>query len=540
MEGKFNNLFADAMRLLDIEVVFGVMGDANMFIADSFSRLTGTRFVSTANESGGVLAAAGYAAVTDRVGVATVTHGAIANCVSALFDATRGGHPVLVIAGDTSRAQGLHLQNIPQREVVAPTGAEYRQVRTAETAGLDLQAALRSALSHRRPVVLEIPSDMQQVTCAMQMPAAGAAVHAGTTVPSRETLEEAAAAILGSNRPLVLAGRGTRRAEASVAALAERIGAPVATTMRGKGLFRHDRYNVGIFGTLSNPVGSDVIAQSDCILAFGASLSALTTLKGELLSGKKVVQIDDDPRALGRYDTPDLGIVGDAGATAVALIELLDEAEAEASGFRSERLADRLAEFHQEDRSSALATGPLTLTGVLHRMNDLVDASRTLTIDGGRFCHEAMRIITVEDPRDYAHCLNVGHIGLSVGHGIGAALGQPGKTALVIAGDGGFMLGGLTEFNTAVRHRADMVVVLINDNAYGAEYYRFVGQDLDPAPTTFDWPSFAEVAKALGGRGVRVAQWSDLDELGEHLAQPGPLLVEVLLDPASIPNPGEH
>ena len=87
---KVNDVLARALREEGIDVVFGVMGDANMYVVDSFQRGEGGRFVAAANEGGATLMAAGYAAVTGRVGAATVTHGAIANCVSALFDPTRG------------------------------------------------------------------------------------------------------------------------------------------------------------------------------------------------------------------------------------------------------------------------------------------------------------------------------------------------------------------------------------------------------------------------------------------------------------------
>lgn len=538
MDGKFCDLFAQALRDQGIDVMFGVMGDANMFIADSFQRRSGGRMVSSANEGGAVLMAAGYAAVQDRVGVATVTHGAIANCVSALFDAARGGYPVLVIAGDTSRSEAFHLQNIPQREVVVPTGAEYRQVRSPETAAEDLAAALRSAVSYRRPVVLEIPIEFQLAQCSMRMSAANS-LGAGAYQPSRESLEEAAGTILGSSRPLLIAGRGARHAEESLTKLAERIGAPVATTLRGKGLFHEDLFNVGICGTLSNPVASDVIARSDCLVVVGAGWNALTTLKGEIFAGKRVVQIDADPGAIGRYFASDVGVVGDAATTATMLLELMDEVDASPSGFRSEQLAQKVAEFRRVDREESTSGHELTLTGVLHRINEIVDPDRTLTVDGGRFCHEALRILDVNHPSRYAHCLNVGHIGLSVGYGIGAAFGCPDVPALVIAGDGGFMLGGLAEFNTAVRYSADLVVFVLNDSAYGAEYYRFVGQSLDPVLTTFDWPGFAEIAEALGGRGVRVTTWRDFDNL-ELVRGSGPILVEVVLDPATIPDPGLH
>lgn len=542
MAGRFNEILANALSSHGVEVMFGVMGDANMYVVDSFHRNEGGRFVAAANEGGAVLMAAGYAAVTGRVGVATVTHGAIANCVSALFDASRGRYPLVVVAGDTVRSEAFHLQNIPQRDVVVPTGAAYRQVRSVNTAAADLAAAMGEAMAERRPVVLEVPADFQQAQAEPGATRRSRRVT-GVLTPTLEDLEDAAGVIIGSSRPVVIGGRGAGAPGAAdvLRELAVRIGAPVATTLRGKGLFADDPCDIGIVGTLSHPVASEVIARADCLVVFGAALSALTTLKGELLEGKRIIQVDSDPGALGRYFPVDVAIAGDVAATARGLIELVEQAEVPPAGFRSDDLGRRIAAWHEEDREAVQAEGPLTLTGVLHRVNEIVPRRRTLAIDGGRFSHEALRILDVDHPWDYAHCLNVGHIGMGVGYGIGAAVGRPELPALVVVGDGGFMLGGLAEFNTAVRNDLDLLVVLLNDGAYGAEYYRFVAQDLDPSLTTFDWPDFTAVASSLGGTGLKIEEWADFKRLAE-LVRPGcgPVLADVILDVAAIPDPGLH
>lgn len=539
---NLNDVLAQALRVNGVEVMFGVMGDANMYLVDSFHRNEKGQFVASANESGAVLMAAGYAAVTGKVGVATVTHGAIANCVSSLLDAARGRYPLLVVAGDTARYDAYNLQNIPQREVVMPSGAGYRQVRAPDTAVIDLTGALTQAASERRPVVLELPADFQQVEVAGGV-GRPQRVARGVLCPVVEGLEDAAGMIIGSNRPLVIGGRGAGAPGTAdtLRRFAERIGAPVGTTLRGKGLFAGDPYDIGIVGTLSHPIASEVIGRADCFVVFGAALSALTTLKGELLTGKRIVQVDTDESAFGRYFPVDTAIVGDAAATAMGLISLMDQAAASPSGFRSPDLARRISGWKEQDRAKADGEGPLNLTGVLHKINEIVPRKRTLAIDGGRFSHEALRILEVDRPWNYVHCLNIGHIGMSTSYGIGAAKGRPDIPCLVVAGDGGFMLGGLAEFNTAVRNRLDVVVLVLNDGAYGAEYYRFVEQDRDPALATFDWPSFATVASALGGTALRIEQWPDFKKL-EEAVRPGcgPILAEVILDVDSIPDPGEH
>ena len=537
-----NDVVAQTLRAHSVEVMFGLMGDANMYIADSFHRLDGGQFIAAANEGGAVLMASAYASVAGDVGVATVTHGAILNCVTGLFEAARGGNPVLVISGDTAREEAFHLQNLPQRDVVVPTGAVYREVRSVDTVSVDVAAALAEARARRGPVVLAIPSDFQLAESAAEVEVPTTALS-GVMAPTRDDLEEVASVILGARRPVVIAGRGVSADDArgGVAAFAERLGAPVATTLRGKGLFDADPYNLGICGTLSNPIASEVIGAADCIVAFGAGLSALTTLKGDLVRGKTIVQIDVNAERIGRFWPATVAVVADAGATAIALTDLLNEAEVPPLQGRSDALRERLEQWRAQDRSERAPDSDLDITGVLQLVDELVVQDRSLTIDGGRFSHEALRNMSVQDPRFYAHCLNIGHIGLGISSGIGAAVARPETPALVVVGDGGFMLGGLSELNTAVRYGLNLVICLLNDSAYGAEYYRFVDREIDASLTTFEWPSFAQIADSLGARGVRVTQWGDFDEVSSALSNmDGPVLVEVVLDRDAIPAPGEH
>ena len=141
---KVYEALARTLRDHEVDVLFGLTGDANLFMVYAYVHDQHGRFVATAHESGAVQAAAGYASVTGRVGVATVTHGpALTNTVTSLVDAVRGRSAVVLIAGDTNGAERETLQDIDQREVVAVTGAGFEQVRSAPTAAHDLAVALR-------------------------------------------------------------------------------------------------------------------------------------------------------------------------------------------------------------------------------------------------------------------------------------------------------------------------------------------------------------------------------------------------------------
>jgi thiamine pyrophosphate-dependent acetolactate synthase large subunit-like protein len=125
---------------------------------------------------------------------------------------------------------------------------------------------------------------------------------------------------------------------------------------------------------------------------------------------------------------------------------------------------------------------------------------------------------------------------MGMGNAVGAALGAPERPVVLVIGDGGLMLGGLTEFSSAVRHKLDVVVVLLNDSAYGAEYVQLERRELDPSIATFEWPDFGPLATAMGGRGFTVRSLSDLDEALDAIGdRDRPILIDIKLDPEEVP-----
>jgi thiamine pyrophosphate-dependent acetolactate synthase large subunit-like protein len=125
-----------------------------------------------------------------------------------------------------------------------------------------------------------------------------------------------------------------------------------------------------------------------------------------------------------------------------------------------------------------------------------------------------------------------------MGNAVGASFGAPGRPVLLVTGDGGFMMGGLAEFSTAVRHGVDLVVVMFNDAAYGAEHIQFRNKDMDPTICTFQWPDFGPVATALGGQGFTVHNLDELDEAFAAIAdRDRPILIDIKIDPDKVSMP---
>lgn len=520
-----------------IDTAFGVVGDANVFIVDSLVRNHGLRYVAAAHESSALQMALGYARVTGGLGVATVTHGpGLTNAITPLVEGVRSNTPMLLLCGDTAVVARHHLQKIGQRELVLATGAGFEPVRSGETIALDVAQAVRRAYAERRPIVLDIPYDLEFVDVSPHA-APRAEPPALAVAPDPVALDRAVGIIASATRPLVLAGRGAvlSGARESLVRLAARLGAPVATTLMGRGLFEGDPFDLGIFGTLSTEVASEAIASADCIIAFGAGLNSMTTYDDSLLAGKRVVQCDLDPARLGLLSRVDAGVVGDAGRIADTIVAWLDDAEHKPSGFRSPELEARLRQFDPAaqfvDRSTDSFVDPRTLT---LRLDSLLPAGRTVVVDGGRYMLNALRV-PARDPMSFVTTTSFGSIGLGLGHAIGAATAKPDQPTVLLCGDGGFMMGCLVELNTAIQLGLDLTIVIYNDGSYGAEHIQFHTKNMDPALSLHRWPSFAAVASSMGATGVTVRNLGELDAAAAAVqARSGVVLIDVKLDPQMI------
>jgi thiamine pyrophosphate-dependent acetolactate synthase large subunit-like protein len=517
-----------------VKTMFGLMGDANLFMVDSFVRECDGRFVPAAHEGSSVLMALAYTHVAGSVGVATVTHGpALTNCLTALTEGARGHIPIVLLAGDTPVANPRHLQGIDQRELVKATGAGFEQLRAPETVGMDVARAFYRAQVERRPIVLNMPADFMWLEAGYESQVLDVFTAPGG-VAEGGILDEAIGMIASARRPMILAGGGAVHARDQLIKLADRLEAPLATTLKAKGLFSDHPYNIDIFGTLSTPAAYDLIAQTDCIVCFGTGLHDFTTDRGKLMKNKRIVQVDVEPTAIGGGLHPDAALVADAGLTAETIHFWLEEAEIPASGFTRELDTGTLT-AHPVDAKKT-AEGYVNYVAALQRFEEALPKDRILVTDGGRFMTEVWCRISAPNPKSFVNTANFGSIGLGLQEAIGAGVAAPDRPVVLFSGDGGFMMGGINEFNTAVRLGLDLIVIVANDSAYGAEHIQFLDRQMDPSLTVFHWPSFAEVATSLGGLGIEVRSEEELDAALEALkTRKGPILIDLRLDPHDVP-----
>ncbi len=540
-------LLAQSLEEHGVDQLFGLIGDGNLFMVDAWVRGGSGQYTACAHEASAVLAALGYAQVSGRVGVATITHGpALTNAISPLVEGVKGGIPIVVLCGDTPPGDGDHLQKINQRELVAAAGAGFVEMRAPDTASIDLARAFRRAALERRPIVFNMRVDLQWKETEAN-PVILPVPSVRNSIVEGDDLDRALGVIASAKRPFILAGRGAIAPEAreAILKLAKRIEAPVATTLKASGLFHGQQFNLGVLGTLSRPVALDTIGRSDCVIAFCASLTRYTLggghgRPGSLLAGKRVIQILGDPREDERRTDHDSLLIADPALMAERIIEALDLAEIPPSRNADQDLANALREeaetWAQPLPFKRTASGTIDYVPTLRRINQVLPADRVLVTDAGRFVIEAWRNLPVTDPRHFVMTLNFAAIGLGLGEAIGAARAAPDKLTVLVAGDGGFTMGGLTELATIVRGRLNVAIVLCNDGSFGAEHIQFTSKNMSPGMSLTNPPDFTSIAKSAGLEACRVTDPAGLDAALTLLAKgTGPRLVELRLDPNFIP-----
>jgi acetolactate synthase-1/2/3 large subunit len=513
-----------ALKHEGVSAVFGLMGDGNLSLIPFISDELGIAYYNSRHEAGAVAMADGFARVTGRVGVCTVTQGpGLTNALTALVSAKRGRTPLVVLCGDTPTSISGLPQDIDQAPIFEAFGFAVQPFEPSRAGGA-ITSACRRARAERTPVIVNLPTDLQELAAEWAAPPAES-----VTVPETvgvTNLEDATAALQAAARPVFISGRGALMSGAheEIVALADHVGALLANSLPVKSWFAGHDWEIGIAGGFASDLGRQLIGEADCIVSFGASLNHFTSRGGALFSpSATVIQIDLDDAAFDRYYPASIHVTGDARQVA----HLLREAVRSSGGYRTKQVAAAIEESHADvgntDADELDAIDPRDLSRAL---DSILPRDRAVVLDGGHFMGFAAMHLSVPEPSRFVFTVDFGSIGLSIGAAIGAAVGCPDQLIVTAVGDGGLLMS-LGEFDTAVRYRLPIVFVVYNDEAYGAEmhFLRMLGRP--DRESLFAVPPLDQVARALGGEGMAVGSLADLESLAERLRTlDGPILLD--------------
>lgn len=527
---KLHSALAEALVAEGTEVVFGLMGDANMYLVVDLVERLGVRYIAVRHEQAAVMAADAYSRATGRPGVCTVTMGpGLTHTATALTVARHNRSQVVLVAGDTPVADRLNVQNFEQQPFAMATAGAFQRVRTAETLAEDVCLAFRHVRLGRGPIVLDVGMDLQaqdRPEGFQPLPSLQTLPEPQLATPDPARLEAVTKILANSSRPLVLAGRGAFRAGAKDAliALADRLGAPLTTSLGAKGLFAGHPYAVGVTGGFATDLTREVVGRADCVLAFGATLNRWTMDQGKMFAADaRLVQVVTDVETVGDFRRVDEAVLADARTVAEALLAVVEPG---GGGWRDDALRERIA---TEDPLAQVelvddAHG-LDPRAVLLAVNRLLPARRQAVIGIGHFGGWFGQHLTVTEPGTLFTPWEFGSIGVGVPFGLGVAAANPDTPTVVFEGDGS-LLQMLGELDTAVRAKLPLLVIVMDDGAYGAEIHKFARLGVPIDLCLFDSPDFAAVARGLGMEARTV---STTDGLEQALSTLGPITAPTLL-----------
>lgn len=516
---------------------FGVLGSGNL-VATNAMIAAGVRFHHARHEAGAVAMADGHARVSGRTGVCSVHQGpGLTNTMTALAEAAKSRTPLLVIAGETPAAALTSNFRIDQHGLVESVGAIAERVHSADSAAADAQRALHRAQTERRPVVLMMPIDIQAQAATSTEPRAPAPPLLAPAEPDPTSIRRVVDALVAAHRPVIIAGRGAVLAGAGPAleTLGALTGALLATSAPVNGLFAGRAYALGISGGFACPLAAELLPQADLVLAAGASLNHWTTGHGALIADTAtLVQIDADPRAIGRNRPADLAILADADRAAAALNAALTARGHSATGWRSaarrEEIAGRTWQTEPyTDTSTPDRIDPRTLSKAV---NALLPAEKTVAVDSGAFLGWPAMFLSVPDASSWVFANGFQAVGLGLGAAIGAAVARPDRLTVAALGDGGTFMA-LAELETAARLELKLLVLIYDDAAYGAEVHHFGPMGHDVSGVQFPDANLAAIAAAAGTAAATVRTEQDLSPITDWLAEPTPrpLVLDAKVDP---------
>ena len=541
-----------ALRAQDVNCVFGLIGSATMELFDALFDADDVNFIGIRDERTGTHMADGYARASGKAGVILAGQNGpgVTNLVTGIAQAQAAYSPVVALAGSLSTEHVYRnaFQEVNQQAlfqtIAKKTWTVTQRARLPEMVG----EAFRTALSPRRgPVVLNLPRDILAETFDDPAKTAASVFPAMDFSSGGQMQIKLALEILAqAERPLIIAGGGIKNAGAHNKALrlAEALNAPIAMSPgHGDAVPYGHPLNAGQVGPRGNVVASALAKEADVIVALGTRLGFNTTFYSydNINSAAKIIQVEVEPTAIGRFFPVEVGILGDAGSVAEALAGQIETARSNATkectadwtvGFQEKYVA-YLAE--RDAKAHAVTGDTIQPVQVYKAMRATFPEDTMVTLDAGTLCLQATDALNYYRPPALFSPLDFGLVGFSYACGLGVKAACPERTVISLMGDGGF---GMTtsEIGTAVSHGLNTVAIVMNNGCWGAEKAyqkdffsgRYIGADVPN-------PAYDKLAELWGAKGFRVEKATELENaFSDAIACGAPAVVEIAVNPDAL------
>lgn len=519
-----------------VKRIYAVTGDSLNELNDAVRRSGKIKWIHVRHEEAGAYAAAAEAELEGIACCAGSSGPGHVHLINGLYDANRTGVPVIAIAATIpSHEYGTdYFQGTNTIKLFDDCSIYNEVIQTVEQAPRMIQTAIQHAIHKRGVAVVGLPGDIAALPA--KDPSTSAHNYHGTSIlrPVDTELEKAAALLNRYPKISIYCGYGAIEAHAEILELAACLQAPVGYTFRGKmGIQYNNPFEVGMTGLLGLPSAYHAMHESDVVLLLGTDFPYVPFMPTD----NKIIQIDDKPERLGRRAKLEVGLCGQVKATLTALLPLLKSKTDD--GFLKGQLQlyahvkDHLKTYVKDSGSIDLIQ-PEFVADTLDRLagNDAI-----FSMDTGMCCVWAARYIHATGGRKFLGSFNHGSMANAMPQAIGAALTYPGRQVIALCGDGGLsmLLGDLA---TIKQYNLPVKVIVFNNRALGMVKLEMEVQGLLDNETDMVNPDFAQIAQAMGFKGITARMPNEVHEaLYEALSTDGPVLVNVFTNPNALALP---
>ncbi|WP_436911989.1 biosynthetic-type acetolactate synthase large subunit [Halosimplex marinum] len=549
-----------ALEQAGAETLFGVQGGAIMPVYDALYDSEELTHITMAHEQGASHAADAYGIVSGKPGVCLATSGPGAtNLVTGLADASMDSDPVIALTGQVSTEMVGNdaFQETDTVGVTQPVTKHSYFAGDSDTVGTEVGEAFALADEGRQgPTLVDLPKDVTQgETDAFPGEPETPDTYNPPTEADAEAVDAAAAALAEAERPVVLAGGGVIKAEASdeLRQFATDYEIPVITTMPGIGSFPEDHeLSLEWAGMHGTGYANMAITNTDCMLAIGTRFDDRLTGDVETFApDAELIHVDIDPAEISKNIEADYPLVGDAkqvlrqldDAMPVAY-EALDTSPDEYAEWREQCQAwkDEYAMTYDTPDDE-----PLKPQYVVERFSELADDDAIVTTGVGQHQMWASQFWTFTEPRTWVSSHGLGTMGYGVPSAIGAKIAAPDQEVVCFDGDGSFLMT-VQELSVAVREDLDITYVVLNNEAVGmVRQWQDGFYEGRRMASEYPWiPQFDMLAEAFGARGFRLEDPEEVDEIIEKARNyDGPAVIDAIIDPAEnvypmVPSGGDN
>ncbi len=519
---------------------YGIVGDALNPVIDALRRNGKIEFIHVRHEEYGVFAAVADAYLSGNPVVVCGTAGpGVTHLFNGLMDARKEGAAIIAIAGDveTKLMDTAALEELNPYKFFDTACLYIGRVVNPEQVRAVVTTAILTAVVDKGPTVISMPGDVA---------AANAPDHSSHEIripappvlrPADEDLDKLAEMIEAAKKVAIFGGDGCRDARDEVLQLAFRLKAPVGYSFRGKQWLEHDNPNaVGMTGLLGYGGAYNAIHDADLVLLLGTDFPFPEFLPGD---GVKKVQIDRNPKHIGRRTGVDLGLVGDIKATVGALLtKVRDKTD---SRFLKEHVSetDSFHELLQHYVEKGPGMKPIRPEFLAATLSELASDDALFFADTGTACIWLARHVKGGTNRRIFGSFSWASMGNAAPNAFGAQLAYPGRQTIALCGDGGFTMLGLGDLLTQVQWKTPVVQIILNNGSL--DFVNIEMQEAGVVPFGVDFmnPNFAKVAEAMGAKGIRIEDPEDVREgLAAALAhRGGPVVVDAMVDPYALSLP---